>query len=86
MFKRGKGDLEGQRSARGLNTKMPKMFRLADGVLDLGLVKLVNLGMNTDKLFWNLSIIWERISQILKVHYNYELNTGYVSNQALIGI
>ena len=42
--------MESQHSARGLNTKMPKEFRLADGVLDLGLVKLVNLGMNPDKL------------------------------------
>ena len=78
--------MESQHSARGHNTKMPKEFGLADGVLDLGLVKLVNLGMDPDKSNWNLSIIWERISQILKVHYNYELNTGYVSNQALIGI
>ena len=60
--------MESQHSARGLNTKMPKEFRLADGMLDLGLVKLVNLGMNPDKLSWNLSIIWEHISQILKVH------------------
>ena len=50
---------------------MSKIFRLADGVLDLGLVKLVNLGMDPDKSNWNLSIIWERISQILKVHYDY---------------
>ena len=55
---------------------MPKEFRLADGVLDLGLVKLVNLGMNPDKLSWNLSIIWEHISQILKVHYDYRLNVA----------
>ena len=68
--------MESQHSARGHNTKMPKEFRLADGVLDLGLVKLVNLGMNPDKLNWNLSIIWERISQILKVHYDYRLNVA----------
>ena len=68
MIERGKGDLDGQHSARGHNTKMPKEFRLADGVLDLGLVKLVNLGLNPDKLSWNLSLIWEHISQILKVH------------------
>ena len=55
---------------------MPKEFRLADGVLDLGLVKLVNLGMDPDKSNWNLSIIWERISQILKVHYDYRLNVA----------
>ena len=66
--------MESQHSARGLNTKMPKEFRLADGVLDLELVKLVNLGMNPDKSNWNLSIIWERISQILKVHYDYRID------------
>ena len=38
-----------------LDTKMSK-FRLADRVLDLGLVKLVNLGMDPDKSNWNLSI------------------------------
>ena len=51
-------------------------------MLDLGLVKLVNLGMNPDKLNWNLSIIWEYMAQIYKGAL--ELNTGYVSNQALI--
>ena len=76
--------MESQHSARGLNTKMPKEFRLADGVLDLELVKLVNLGMNPDKSNWNLSIIWEYMAQIYKGAL--ELNTGYVSNQALIGI
>ena len=74
LFARGKGDLGGQHSARGHNTKMPKEFGLADGVLDLGLVKLVNLGMDPDKSNWNLSIIWERISQILKVHYDYRID------------
>ena len=82
MFKRGKGDLEGQRSARGLNTKMSKIFRLADGVLDLGLVKLVNLGIDPDKSVEPLINAWEYIAQIIKVHYNCttKLNTEYVSN------
>ena len=56
--------MESQHSARGLNTKMPKEFRLADGVLDLGLVKLVNLGMNPDKLMEPLINAWEYIAQI----------------------
>ena len=41
--------MESHYSARGLNTKMPKEFGLADGVLDLGLVKLVNLGVNPNE-------------------------------------
>ena len=59
LFARGKGDLGGQHSARGLNTKMPKEIRLADGVLDLGLVKLVNLGMNPNKSVEPLINAWE---------------------------
>ena len=51
--------MESQHSARGLNTKMPKEFRLADGVLDLGLVKLVNLGMNPIKSVEPLINAWE---------------------------
>ena len=38
---------------------MPKEFRLADGVLDLGLVKLVNLGMNPNKSVEPLINAWE---------------------------
>ena len=58
--------MESQHSARGHNTKMPKEFRLADGVLDLGLVKLVNLGMNPDKLMEPLINAWEYIAQIYR--------------------
>ena len=53
--------MESQHSARGLNTKMPKEFRLADGVLDLGLVKLVNLGMNPIKSVEPLINAWKYI-------------------------
>ena len=72
--------MESQHSARGLNTKMPKEIRLADGVLDLGLVKLVNLGIDPDKSVEPLINAWEYIAQIIKVHYDYKLNTEYVSN------
>ena len=82
LFERGKGDLESQHSARGHNTKMPKEFRLADGVLDLGLVKLVNLGMNPNKSVEPLINAWEYTTQINKGAL--ELNTEYVSNHTLI--
>ena len=65
LFERGKGDLDGHYSARGLNTKMPKEFRLADGVLDLGLVKLMNLGIDPDKSVEPLINAWEYIAQII---------------------
>ena len=65
LFARGKGDLDGQHSARGRNTKMPKEFGLADGVLDLGLVKLVNLGIDPDKSVEPLINAWEYIAQII---------------------
>ena len=74
--------MESQHSARGLNTKMPKEIRLADGVLNLGLVKLVNLGIDPDKSVEPLINAWEYTNQINKGAL--ELNTEYVSNQALI--
>ena len=83
MFERGKGDLESHYSARGLNTKMPKEFRLADGVLDLGLVKLVNLGMDPDKLqvkLEPLNNMGTNFSNIKGALYDYRLSTEYVSN------
>ena len=40
---------------------MPKEIRLADGVLDLGLVKLVNLGIDPDKSVEPLINAWEYI-------------------------
>ena len=66
LFARGKGDLDGQHSARGRNTKMPKEFGLADGVLDLGLVKLMNLGIDPDKSVEPLINAWEYTAQVYK--------------------
>ena len=51
-------------------------------MLDLGLVKLVNLGMNPIKSVEPLINAWEYTTQINKGAL--ELNTEYVSNQALI--
>ena len=65
--------MESQHSARGLNTKMPKEFGLADGVLDLGLVKLVNLGINPIKSVEPLINAWKYTTQINKGAL--ELNT-----------
>ena len=62
---------------------MPKEFRLADGVLDLGLVKLVNLGMDPDKLqvkLEPLNNMGTNFSNIKGALYDYRLSTEYVSN------
>ena len=52
---------------------MPKEIRLADGVLNLGLVKLVNLGIDPDKSVEPLINAWEYTTQINKGAL--ELNT-----------
>ena len=79
LFARGKGDLDGQHSARGQNTKMPKAGRWS---AQLGTSRACEPWNESKQVSGTSHNAWEYTAHVNKGAL--ELNTEYVSNRALI--